>query len=281
VRDFAKDEQDSGLSVKLVINGTEKYKIGDRTHAIQSGRFLVVNQHQSFQCHVHAKADVEGMCFYIDPTAAEEVYQLHAMGHRRILDAEGKSQQPLPQARFTEKIFALSETTLGHYLQAMLPVLRDPAQRQRIDYQSFFVTLAERLVESQYQTNLLINNLGNEKASTREELYRRMSIARNYIEEHYLQEISLDQLASLAMTSKYHFLRCFKEIYRCSPYQYVLQKRLQHGAQLLFEKGNSLTEVALETGFTDRRAFNKAFKKAFGVLPSTYKEDRSQKSIHV
>ncbi len=279
VNSFARDEEDSGLSVKMAIHGVEKYRIGDRTHHVSAGRFLVVNHHQRFQCRVQSAELVEGMCFYIDPAAAEEIYQVQTTGHRKMLDKGSETSHTT--AIFTEKVFGLGESPLGQFLNAMAPCLRDPQLRQRVDFDSFFVTMAERLVESQHQTQQLIGSLTNEKASTREELYRRISLARTYIDEQFLQEISLDELAEVAMTSKYHFLRCFKEIYRCAPYQYVLHKRLQHGAELLLQKERSLTEVALETGFTDRRAFNKAFRKSFGVLPSAFKEQKNGMGLHV
>jgi AraC-like DNA-binding protein len=271
VNSFARDEEDSGLSVKMVISGSgERYRIGDRMHYIVPGRFLVVNHHQQFQCRVQAPDTVEGMCFYIDPAAVDEIQYCKRAGHRKILDEYGVVEKP--KTIFTEKIYGLTESPLGQFLHSMTPILRDPQQRQRVNFEEFFMTMAERMVESEFQTKLMIDSLRNEKASTREELYRRISLARCHIDEHYLEEINLDLLAEVAMTSKYHFLRCFKEIYRCSPYQYVLQKRLHHGAQLLLKDRRSLTEIALETGFTDRRAFNKAFKKTFGTLPSSFKE---------
>jgi AraC family transcriptional regulator len=272
VKSFAKDEEDSGLSVKMVIAGAgERYRIGDRNHQIVPGRFLVVNHHQRFQCRVQANENVEGMCFYIDPAAANEVHHVTRAGHRRLLDECGYIQTAEPV--FTEKTFGLTESPLGHFLHAMTPILRDPEKRQRVNFDEFFLTMAEHLVHSESQTKLLIDSLRNEKPSTREELYRRISLAKCHIDEHYLQEINLDTLAEVAMTSKYHFLRCFKEIYHCSPYQYVLQKRLQHSAHLLLRKRHSLTEIALETGFTDRRAFNKAFKKMYGTLPTAFKRE--------
>jgi AraC family transcriptional regulator len=271
VDSFSRDEEDSGLSVKLVIAGSgERYKVGDRMHLVSPGRFLVVNHHQRFQCRVRSADAVEGMCFYLDPGTVAEIHDFHRSGHGRML--ERGSGKEVPPPTFTEKVFGVSESPLGKFLAAMLPTLRDPKRRQRVDFPQFFLAMAERMVQSQLQTDLLVQNLGNEKPSTREELYRRISLARIYIDEHYLQDIHLDQLAAVSMTSKYHFLRCFKEIYRCSPYQYVLKKRLHHCIQLLQRGKRSLAEIALETGFTDRRALNQAFKKMFGATPTAYRE---------
>ncbi|MBK9452696.1 MAG: helix-turn-helix transcriptional regulator [Bacteroidetes bacterium] len=273
VTSFAKDEEDSGLSVKMVIAGTgERYKIGERNHQIVPGRFLVVNHHQRFQCRVQANEAVEGMCFYIDPASVQEVNHFARAGHRRMLDEAGNVNSTTPV--FTEKVFGLTESTLGNFLQAMTPILRDSEKRKRVNFDEFFITMAEHLVHSEFQTKLMIDSLKNEKPSTREELYRRISLAKCHIDEHYLQELNLDTLAEVAMTSKYHFLRCFKEIYHCSPYHYVLQKRLQHTAHLLLKDRHSLTEIALETGFTDRRAFNKAFKKMYGTLPTAFRTEK-------
>jgi AraC family transcriptional regulator len=266
VHQFARDENDSGLSVKMVVNGHEKYRIGNRFHNITSGHFLVVNEHQQFECRVKSPEIVEGLCFYLEPQTVADIRHCKEAGHERLLSEAG--QHSNGQAYFTEKVYGLGDSPLGNFLHQMAPVLRNDQLRQSVDFDAFFLTMAEKLVETQIETHQLMGRLKNEKPSTREEIFRRMSMARDYIEAHFLEELSLDTLAEVALTSKYHFLRCYKEVYGLSPYQYVLQKRLQHGLMLLQNGHQSLTEIALETGFTDRRAFNKAFKKAFGVLPS-------------
>ncbi len=268
VTEFARDENDSGLSVKLAINGLERYRIGSRMHNVNSGRFLVVNQHQNFECRVKSKDIVEGLCFYLDPKIVREIQACHHLGNSGMLDQEDKCLSLSPV--FTEKVFGLSESPLGEFLQQMLPVLRDPQMRAKINYDLFFTQMAEALLKSEKRVNRLMNNLKNEKSSTREELYRRVSLARIYIDEHYLEDLNLNKLAEIAMTSKYHFLRSFKEIYHASPYQFVLKKRLKYGAELLKQGNYKLSEIAAETGFTDRRAFNKSFRSHFGVLPSEY-----------
>lgn len=270
VTKFARDENDSGLSVKLAINGLERYRIGSRMHNVKAGRFLVVNEHQNFECRVKSKEIVEGLCFYLDPNVVQEAQTYNELGHSGML-ANGGTKAQATRA-FTEKVFGLGETRLGEFLGQMLPALRNPELRARINYELFFIQMTEALVESEKGVNRLMNNLKNEKPSTREELYRRVSLARIYIDEHYLEELNLSKLAEIAMTSKYHFLRSFKEIYNASPYQFVLQKRLKYGAELLRKGDHNLSEIATETGFTDRRAFNKSFKSHFGMLPSAFGE---------
>lgn len=264
---FARDENDSGLSVKLAINGNERYRIGSRTHNVTAGRFLVINTHQSFECRVKSNEVVEGMCFYLDPEAIQDIRNCTTFGHSNILDQKVQASN---NDLFIEKVFGLSETELGNFLQKMLPVLRNPSLRTHINFEEFFLQMAEMMVKSEKGVKQLIGNLKNEKPSTREELYRRLSLARTHIDEHFLEELNLDQLADVAMTSKYHFLRCFKEIYHCAPYQYVIQKRLAFAIELLKSREMNLTEIATETGFTDRRAFNKSFKRHFGVLPGEF-----------
>ncbi|MEM7040931.1 MAG: AraC family transcriptional regulator, partial [Bacteroidota bacterium] len=131
---------------------------------------------------------------------------------------------------------------------------------------------SEHLIASHLEVQGQIRHMNQEKPSTREELFRRVSNARNYVDEHFLEDLNLDDLASLANLSKYHFLRCFKQVYGHSPYQYVIARRLQHGRELVRQNQHSLTEIAYLTGFSDRRAFNKAFKKAYGLGPTDYRK---------
>ncbi len=267
---FARDETDSGLSLKYVVHGEERYKIGHQWHRITDGRFLLVNEHQQFQCRVESSAVVEGICIYPDPAMVYEVVHARRVGHQALLDS-GAHLAAQPQVYFFEKIYGLQENAAGRYLQEMIPLLRDDACRAAMDGKVFFTALAERLAESIDEVDLLLERLAHERKATRDEIFRRVSMARQYIDAHYLEELSLEHLAAVAAFSKYHFLRCFKQVYGMAPYQYVLHLRLSAASRQLRLGRMSLTEIAEVTGFGDRRAFNKAFRKAYGVAPADYR----------
>ena len=264
---FEKHEKDSGLSIKLAINGPEDYFIGPSRFKVTSGRYLLVNRHQEFICSIRQSVPTEGMCFYLDTEVVNGIHDSYLQSPEGLLDND-LQHRPF---ELMEKVYSLQENELGHYIQNILPVLRDPKKSLELDYPQVFQELSEHLVRSQLEIRKQLSRISNAKRSTREEIFRRVSKVRNFIDENFLNELCLEELASLACLSKFHFLRCFKEVYDISPYQYVIKRRLEHGKRLLGGPKASLSEIAYQIGFTDRRAFNKAFKKAFGLSPAEFR----------
>ena len=120
-----------------------------------------------------------------------------------------------------------------------------------------------------------IEHIPSQKQSTRIALYKRLLVAKSYIEENYAAPFKLDELARAALVSKYHLLRSYKLVFGITPYQQVLQLRLQEASKLLLQD-LSLEDIATMVGFSDRRSFTKAFRKVFGCSPSEFKR-RNQK----
>ena len=92
----------------------------------------------------------------------------------------------------------------------------------------------------------------------------------SYIEEHMAEGIPLDRLAEQVHMSKYHFLRKFKDLTGVTAHAYVMNKRLIRACELL-QKGESITDVYLATGFGDYSVFLRNFKNAFGMSPREYR----------
>lgn len=93
--------------------------------------------------------------------------------------------------------------------------------------------------------------------------------ATEYIQEHLAQEISLKELAEYLGISRYHFCRLFKQSTGLSPYQYVIQQRVERATQLLLQGNLSISEVAIACGFTHQSHLNRHFKRLTGVTPKT------------
>lgn len=83
--------------------------------------------------------------------------------------------------------------------------------------------------------------------------------------------LHIEELAQAAYLSKYHFIRCFKRAVGLTPHQFQIQNRIRKGQQLL-RKSESITKVALLTGFYDQSHFNRHFTKILGLTPSRYQQ---------
>lgn len=93
-----------------------------------------------------------------------------------------------------------------------------------------------------------------------------------YIQEHLGDEISLEAIASHLNMSQYYFCHLFKQSIGISPYQYVLQQRINKAKQLLKQRQLTITDVALECGFANQTHFTKHFRKLAGMTPRAYRE---------
>ncbi|MFQ9978373.1 AraC family transcriptional regulator [Clostridium cadaveris] len=110
------------------------------------------------------------------------------------------------------------------------------------------------------------------------EYLSRIYKVQDYIERNYFKDTSVEKLAEVAGFSKYHFNRIFKRVLNESISQYVNRIRIEHSLFLVgYRTEISLTDIALELGYTDSATFSRAFKTYYGISPSSYRKEHSTK----
>lgn len=93
----------------------------------------------------------------------------------------------------------------------------------------------------------------------------------NYINEHFAENLSLEQVADLAGFSKYHFTRLFKQYTDTSFYKYLNQKRIDYAKTLLLDPDLPVIDVALQCGFSSLSAFLRMFKQLNKCTPTEFR----------
>ena len=93
-----------------------------------------------------------------------------------------------------------------------------------------------------------------------------------FIEEHLGSDIGIATLAALAGYSPDHFARLFKQSFGLSPYQFILQRRVERAKALLRDRSHSIAEVAMLCGFASQAHFHTTFKTRTGVTPGVYRK---------
>lgn len=104
-----------------------------------------------------------------------------------------------------------------------------------------------------------------------------ITLVLDYIEQHYMEDIMIDDFLEIAHLSKYYFIKTFKKMMGTTPYDYLINYRISKSKILLRTTDKSITTVAYEVGFPSINNFITQFKKNVGTTPSVYK--RTQVSI--
>ena len=93
-----------------------------------------------------------------------------------------------------------------------------------------------------------------------------------YIDQNYMHDITLEDLASIAGYSPYHFSRLFKKYSNTTFVNFLNRRRVKAAEMMLLEGGYSITDVAMQSGFSSLTTFNRVFKMINGYTPTEYKK---------
>jgi len=111
----------------------------------------------------------------------------------------------------------------------------------------------------------------------KEEYIRRIHKVQDYIEQHFGQPMSIDELSNAAGFSKYHFSRIFQSMLHESLAHYVNRIRMENALFLLAHRADkNITDIAYELGFTESAVFSRAFKNYYGISPREYRKEYSK-----
>jgi AraC family transcriptional regulator len=97
-----------------------------------------------------------------------------------------------------------------------------------------------------------------------------VSRVREYIRAHLASDLGLAKMAGQVNLSPHYFSMLFKHAVGVSPHHYVLQERIREGQRLLAVGGTSISELALNLGFSDQSHFSRAFRRMTGTTPKRY-----------
>ncbi len=175
---------------------------------------------------------------------------------RRIADEMGTKASGFPA--FTQAV--IQDQALSKKLLRLHRILRQ--DKPRLEQESAFMeTFAQVLYRHAVERPQL------ETVRKESQTVARL---RGYLEDHYAEDIRLDDLARYAHWSPFYLLRVFHQEVGLPPHAYLESVRIR-AAQRLLERDLPLVDIAYETGFSSQSHFTNAFKRFIGVTPGRYR----------
>lgn len=254
-------------SGKTATSGEALYNVGNGRFRVDEHSYLLLNQNQPYEITIEASAPLAAFCLFFENGLVEEVQRCLVVPSTQLLDE--------PQALTNQKLYFF-EKTYPHdailspalqRLRAALPQYKD--DEGWINEQLH--QILQRLLRAQQLVHQEVESFPALRATTREELYRRLQRAKEFIAASFDQSLSLDEVARVACLSPSHFLRTFQQAFRQTPHQFLTAKRLERAKRLLLQSELSVTEICLSVGFESLGSFSTLFRRHFGYSPAQFR----------
>lgn len=102
---------------------------------------------------------------------------------------------------------------------------------------------------------------------------RRILKVKNYISEHYMEEIKLSTIANIANMSDSAFSRFFKLHTGKTLSDYIIDIRMGYATRKLIDTNESVSEISFACGYNNLSNFNRLFKRKKGCSPTKFREE--------
>lgn len=160
---------------------------------------------------------------------------------------------------FRQIRFLVSQIFASAYRQSPYSQLRAKANLE---------LLLATLCESFHPQSVQIN----QEDTAHQETFSKMI---RYVEDHYSEKLSLEDLASFSQYNRTYVSTLFKKTVGVNFYAYLTRVRFQQALYELAATKKTLTDIAMDNGFSDLKSFNKMFRETIGRTPSEYRAQLS------
>ena len=99
-----------------------------------------------------------------------------------------------------------------------------------------------------------------------------LAAVKEYLDEHYTERITLDDLAERFFINKFYLSKIFRETYGTTINNYLISKRITRAKQLLRFTDMTVDEIGVAVGMTDANYFSRMFRKVEGISPREYRK---------
>jgi AraC family transcriptional regulator len=255
------------LSLKSVVHGSADWETDGRRFVVNQDCYLILNDLQHYTMTIDSPKRVKTFCLFFERGFVEEINRVMTMGDDRLLDSPQNPRRP--GLEFINRVEPNDSAVLGmlHRFHADLGYGR----MALTDWEEHFLRIGAQLVRERRETLRAMEHLPALRASTREEVYRRLLRGRDFLLASLQEPIRLKDVAKAANLSTFHFHRSFARAFRETPHQYLMRQRLELAARLLRSTDMSVTAVGLEVGFESVAAFSDSFRRFHGKSPVRYR----------
>jgi AraC family transcriptional regulator len=245
----------SAFIVTAVLAGGITTSIGERDFELMAGETALTNVGQQHSAHGSA---VEFVSIGVSPAFVNELVT------------------EIGLIRTTADIVFHSSTVSDETVTRMARAIATEVSDEQFGHIEMLDALVHQLAIHLLRSHLTVRKSDQIELSRAGPVDRRLRLAIEFMHDNFGRELSLEEIASAAYLSEYHFARLFKRITGVTPHLYLANLRLERARKLLAESALPIVEIAAMVGYQSQSHFTKVFKGITGVTPRAYREAAKQ-----
>jgi AraC-like DNA-binding protein len=253
------EEYQDGFSICYISRGSFLFKVFRCDLECYNGRFLINKPGFTHRVqHFHAQPD-NCLILRFPGNALARIKKLYATEFNGFLNDPDRHSMVLNASAETEhRMFVLAALLKNRPSEALL-------------IESLVYELMDELFSKEMHACHVLLTV-KQKAV----YLPKIETVKSYLQQHFMQPVCLNDLASAANISPFHFNRIFRQVTQMNPYQYLLAFRLQHAHYLLQTTPDSVSQIAYSCGFNSPEHFSYAFKARYEQSPSQLRLQKAQ-----
>ncbi|MEK5495978.1 AraC family transcriptional regulator [Bacillus sp. FSL M8-0077] len=226
--------------IGFIESGQRRLICQNQEYIIEKGDLLLFNPYDNHACEQIDHRTLDYRCLNIEADVLEKMV----------------GQKP----HFKGPVFSQSELTKPLYALHQMITEETPA----LNKEETFYFFMKQLIEAYADTT-------EEKAPISHANEQKVQDAQRYIDTHFTENISLDELGELLSMNKYSLLRAFTKFRGITPYRYLQTVRVNHAKKLLAQ-GIKPVDAAASAGFSDQSHLSHFFSEFIGLTPGQYQQ---------
>ena len=178
------------------------------------------------------------------------------------INAKGSLIDGLIQIYKLNNMNHFTDTDVGSFFQSILNIAKENQENKTVLLEKASLVFFELLLNLHKNVNKDVNLLYSTEAM----------ILKKYLDRNNRNNVTLQELSQHIYHSPSQTIRIFKQSFGVTPYQYLMNQKLEIAKLLIMNTNKSIKEISIELSFRDEHYFSNYFKKKIGISPHNYRK---------
>lgn len=252
------------IEIHYVQDGCATFLVGDESIILSAGEALFINENVLHSIHPIPERSNRIISIVFHPD--------FILGHGQTYLSSTYLLPILDSKHLKYMVIGNQIADCGQFLESITSIIRYNSLKPFGYELATKAHLCQFWLGLLHRVNVPVKNKNIPDSLSQDEI--RTKQAMMYIDKHYYEPLTLEDLSNFVHISRSELCRCFKRVLKMTPFQYLVKYRIFQSARIIrteMQPADSISDLAVRVGFNNTSYYNKLFKKYMHCTPTKYK----------